>query len=204
MKRIAIAILTVAVVGAILFTGCVGAPPPAAPPAAPTPPPSPAPPAPPAPPPTTESLTYTNSEYGFLVEYPKDWDFQEGLVGTIVMFAGPFIMEEEYMINMNILAEELPEFPKMTVEDYAGVGEMQLKRVADYYEKVDEHSATIDDLPAIVRSYIADFEGVRQMQTQAYFLKENVAYVITYSAPVEFHDEYADCFGLVIGTFRFE
>lgn len=59
MKRIAIAILTVAVVGAILFIGCVGAPPAA--PSAEVPP--------------TEFRTY--SRYGFSFQYPKEFTLTE-------------------------------------------------------------------------------------------------------------------------------
>ena len=153
--------------------------------------------------PDIEILIYMNSEYGFSAEYPNDWEFEEGLMETIVLFAGPLVAEE-FMININILSEELHEFPKTTLEDYARLSEMGIKRSVDYYEKVDEHSSIIDGQPAIVRSYIAEMDGFRHMQTQAYFFKENVAYVITYAAPTEFHDEYYDCFELIIATLKFE
>ena len=171
----------------------------------PTPAPAPSPtptPAPSPPKPAIESLTYTNSEYGFSLEYPKDWDFEEGLMGTIVLFVGPFVEEEEFMINMNIMSEELLEFPKITLEDYAKIGEMGIRKMVENYKKIAEHSATIGDLPAIVLTYTAGSGVDMLMYSQAFFLEENVAYVISYAAPPEFHDEYVKSFELVISTFE--
>ncbi len=169
----------------------------------PAPAPSPTPtPAPPPPKPAIESLTYTNSEYGFSLEYPKDWDFEEGLMGTIILFAGPFVKGGEFMINMNMVSEELPEFPKITLEDYLKLSEMQIKKAMENYEKVGERSATIADLPAIVLTYTGGSGVDMLMYSQAFFLEENVAYVITYAAPPEFHDEYVKSFELVISTFE--
>ena len=125
-------------------------------------------------------------------------------MGTIVMFAGPFLKDEEFMINMNIMAEELPDFPKMTLEDYSKVGEMQMKQAFENYRSVEERPTTIADLPAIVRTYTWNYEGIKQMQTQAFFLKENVAYVVTYAATPKSHEQFCDCFEGVINSFKFE
>ena len=38
----------------------------------------------------------------------------------------------------------------------------------------------------------------------AVFIKDNVGYIITYDAPAEFYDEYADSFELVINSFKFQ
>lgn len=202
MKKLVIlcSVILFVLLPAALVVGCQQPAP--APSPTPTPAPAPPPPPPPPPPPAVETLTYTNSEYSFSCDYPKDWDFEEGLIGTIVLFAGPMVKGGEFMVNMNIVLEELPEFPKITLEDYLKLGEMQLKKVMENYQKVNEHSATICGLPAIVFTYTADFEGDKLMLTQALFLKENVAYVITYAAPPEFHDEYVKSFELVISSFE--
>jgi hypothetical protein len=39
---------------------------------------------------------------------------------------------------------------------------------------------------------------------QAFFIKGKVAYIITYDVVAEFHDQYADCFDLVISSLKFE
>jgi hypothetical protein len=213
MKKLAI-ICTLGLIAILAFASLVGceqetAPAPPEPaPSAPTPTPAPVPtpePEPqPIPPPAPETLTYINSEYGFSVEYPKDWDFEEGLMGVIVILAGPFLEEEPFMININIASEDLPKFPEMSLEDYFGVNKMQIKKMSENYEEVDKYDTTIGDCPAIVYTFTSDYEGTAMMQTQAYFLKENVAYVITYSATIQSHDQYYGCFEGVVSSFKFE
>jgi hypothetical protein len=213
MKKLAI-ICTLGLIAILVFislVGCEQEPAPALPepaPSAPTPTPAPVPtpePEPqPLPPPAPETLTYINSEYGFSVEYPKDWDFEEGLMGVIVVLAGPFLEEEQFMININITSEELPKFPKMSLEDYSRVSEMQIKKMAENYEEVDRYDTTIADCPAIMCTFTSDYEGIAMMQTQIYFLEENVAYVITYSATPQSHDQYYECFEGVVSSFKFE
>ena len=84
-----------------------------APPLTPTPTPS------PTPPPQMETLTYTDSEHGFSVEYPKDWDVQAGFMGPIVIFVGPVEEETGGAININIGATTPAESPEVTLEEYA-------------------------------------------------------------------------------------
>ena len=63
-----------------------------------TPPPTPS----PTPPPPMETLTYTDSEHGFSVEYPKDWYVPAVFMATIVTFVGPVEEETGRAINVNI------------------------------------------------------------------------------------------------------
>lgn len=160
---------------------------------------------PPPSPPTMESLTYTNSEYGFLVKYPKDWDFTEGITDTIVVFSGPFIAEEEVFINILIGAEELPKYPKWTLEDFVSTSKLQLKALMENYEDVDEYRTTVDDLPAIVSSFTYDMDGFTIMQTMVSFFKEeNVAYSIVYTATPTTNDESLDSLELMMSSFEFK
>jgi hypothetical protein len=157
-----------------------------------------------APPPTLETLTYTNSDYAFSVEYPKDWDFEENIFEAIVVFMGPSIEEREGRINIMIMLDEVPESPKLTLDDYHKLGEMNLKRGLENYYKVDQHSATVADLPAIVSSYTFDSGGAPVMQTQIIFLKENVFWTIGYTATPKCHSDYEDCLELLMTTFEFK
>ena len=200
MKRqvILCTIIMLVLLPAALVIGCQQ-PAPAPPAPAPTPPPAPP---PPPPPPTPETLTYTNSEYGFSCDYPKDWDVEEDLAGVVVAFAGPLAGEYDYMVNINIVTEELTS--KMTVEDYGRMGELHLKKAWPDYVNVHEYTTTISGLPAIVRTVTATVTDFPLKDIQAFLIKDKVAYIITYDVTVDSHDEYADCFELVISTFKFE
>jgi len=49
-----------------------------------------------------------------------------------------------------------------------------------------------------------DKETVELKDIGAIFIKDNVGYIITYDVPAKMHDEYKDCFELVIDSFEFE
>ena len=209
MKNLVIlyTVILVVLLSVVSVAGCKAeptpAPPaPAAPAPAPPPPSAPAPPPPPAPPPTPQTLTYTNSEYGFSCDYPKDWDVEEDLAGMVVVFAGPLVGEYDYMVNINTVTEELPS--KITVEDYGKMGELHLKKSFPDYVNVHEYTTTISGLPAIVRTFTATVTDFPLKDIQAFLIKDKVAYIITYDVTVDSHDEYADCFELVINSFKFK
>lgn len=154
--------------------------------------------------PAIASNTYTNSENGFTVEYPADWDLEEGISGTIVFFAGPAIGKTGGMININIVNENLPESPKVTLEDYNKLGELQVKKSVENYQKLEEHNSTVSGFPAILRTYSFDMQGLNIKGTQAIFLKDNVAYGITFTATPDTYADYAGCFDLVMNSFKLD
>jgi len=156
--------------------------------------------------PAIEGLKYTNFEYGFSVEYPKDWDVMEDFLGMVFVFMGPLVLEETYYININLGTEQLTS--DISVKDYAKMVELTTKRTNTGYNKVNEYSTTISEQPAIVLTCTATVEQegmtVELKDSVAVFIKDNVGYIITYDVPDEFHSQYADCFDLVISSFRFE
>ncbi len=151
-----------------------------------------------------KSLTYTNSEYSFSVDYPADWDVREDLDGLVVVFAGPSVLEGIYDININVLAERLRK--KMTLKDYVMASDLKAIQTIPNYRKVQAEATTVSGLPAIV--FVATLavkcngKKVSLKNKYAIFIKDKVAYTITYDTPAQFHDEYADCFDLVISSFK--
>ena len=156
--------------------------------------------------PAVESLAYTNSEYGFSVEYPKDWGILEDYMGTVVAFMGPLVLEETYYVNINVITEQLLE--DMMLKDYVKAVELNTKRAFIDYEKVSEYSTTLDGLPAtvLISTCTIQEEGTKYAlkDSIAICINDNVGYIITYDVPVELYDPYTDCFDLVVSTLKFE
>ncbi|MFC1969845.1 PsbP-related protein [Chloroflexota bacterium] len=158
----------------------------------------------PTPPPPLETLTYTDSEHGFSVEYPKDWEIQAGFMGTIVTFTGPVEEETGGAINVNIGATTPAEPPEVTLEEYVRLFQLGVEEDAKNYEKVDEYDAVVDDLAAIVWTWKEDFAGTTLTVTMAFFMKEDVVYGISYGATSEVYGDYLGCFELVLDSFKFD
>jgi len=166
-------------------------------------------------PPTTpeETDTYTNSEYGFSVDYYKDWDVMEDYLGAVVGFMGPSVLEvggtHPYYANINIMTTPLPQdMTDIPLKDRVAATMLNLKRTYADFNKVEEYSTTISGVPAtvVVVTLTGEILGteVSVKNKVAIFMKDEVGYSITYNVPAEFYDEYADSFDLAINSFKFD
>jgi hypothetical protein len=152
---------------------------------------------------TLTGKTYSNSQYGFSIQYPADWPPKEGASGTIVIFAGPAVTATGGIININITSEKLPDSPKMSVSDYAKAGETQLQNAFANYAKASESNATIGGQPAVVRVFTGSINNISLKFAQAYLIKGNLSYIITYTSTPDMFDKYSDFFNLAITSFKF-
>ena len=106
--------------------------------------------------------------------------------------------------SIGIMSVELPEYPKVTLEDYYSHCRMQLINKMENEKPVLEGDTTIGGLPAKTLMYIVRGETYAFMVSWAFFLKENRSYFITYDTYPECHADYVDCFELMLSTFKFE
>jgi serine/threonine-protein kinase len=154
--------------------------------------------------PTIASKTYTNIENGFSCQYPADWGLEENLMGTLVVFAKPLTSKNDFMININIMKEELPQFPEISAEDYAKITGLKISTSVEKYQKLEEHNTTIGIVNAIIYTYTFNINDNAVKQSQAYFIMETTAYCITYSATPDSYDDNVAYFDLVLNSFTFE
>ena len=159
--------------------------------------------------PAIESKTYTSSEHSFSVEYPADWDFFDDLPeeelakGVAVIFVSLTSPEDEQSTKIIIQANRLTFKP--SCEEYAEIFESNvLKKNLPDYAKLDEQNTTINDIPALTRTFTATMNGVLYKVLQTYFPKEDIGYMITYNAPADSYDKYKDCCDLSMSTFKLE
>ena len=159
-------------------------------------------------PPSTgiETELYTNSEYGFSIEYPTDWDLEEDYMGTVVFFAGP-LLENRYMVNVNVLIEEVPE--EMTVRDCAKAFVLTAKKTYENFQKIEEYKTTTidgdDAIVDVITLTITEGEQVFALKdATAMIVRDKKAYGITYDVLENYHDEYLYSFNEAIRTFKFQ
>jgi hypothetical protein len=143
-------------------------------------------------------LTYTNEEYGFLIEYPKDWVVNEEYMGFPVLFAGP--IKEDFAINVIVRIEELPTM--MTADEYAKAGR---ESFLEEWKIVKTFNDTINGEP--VSGHILTIKtegGIVAKQMQAIFVHDKRAYMIVFSAASSTYDEAdEDYFDPMLRSFKF-
>jgi len=212
MKKIAIALLTVAVVGAILFAGCVGGPPPAAPPAeAPLEPQIPA-----------HYTTYTDEADLFSISYPPDWEpalfliedigkATEELLTSIeadlpleqtrtIFFAG-LPTETGYEPNVNVVVESLP---GIWTHDEVVEAEIQgIKDVVEDYHEFSRVKTTIDDREATIVDWEGTFPQIGRFRNfQALILVGKVAWIVTCFPPEGEFSKWESDFHAIVRSLR--
>jgi hypothetical protein len=155
--------------------------------------------------PQIETLTYTNPEYGFSVDYPAAWEVKEGWRDSVVTFKGPMVLEGagyELHATTLIAIEQLRR--DMTLQDYvmAIEADQQTSLLKSTY-----YRSTMGGVPAIVGEWTIDVnmenEKIRLKDLVVIFIKDNVGYVIAYDIPLEFHDNYLKAFSMALRTFKF-
>ena len=158
--------------------------------------------------PAIASKTYSNSEHNFSVEYPADWDLKKTLTdfekstGVLAIIEGPKSVKYNHRTSIMIEADKCPS--NFTAEEFAKAVEQQIltKNMKDF-TNLKEQKSTVSGIPALVKTFAATVNNLPLKDIQAYLIKGNFAYTITYQVTTDLHDEYIGCFDLAIRTFKF-
>ncbi|MCK4347035.1 MAG: hypothetical protein KAW47_00315 [Thermoplasmatales archaeon] len=172
-KTIAILIAIVAMAVAGMFAGCIN---------------------------NSEYKTHTNSNYGFSIEYPKDWEVDDS--GGSVQFGGKI---DYYITAVTIIIQEIPS--SITVQEYAKTVELGIKGAVPYYHLEEKYNTTIEGEPAVVMVYTCIFEEAKPLvfkQKNIIFIKDGIGYSLSSFSLEEIYDK-ADkmYFEKIMQSFRF-
>jgi hypothetical protein len=147
---------------------------------------------------------YQNEELGYSCRYPADWEFQANPGGTLVLFAGPMDSDNVFRININIIIEELVDYADISLDDYTEISEIQFQESLDDYQRLALNDTSISGMTAKLITYSFALDTLEIKGTQAFFIRDNIAYIITYSATPETYSEYYPEFELVFMSFNFK
>ncbi|MBN1160425.1 MAG: hypothetical protein JXA17_00540 [Dehalococcoidales bacterium] len=154
----------------------------------------------------TQSIgeTYENEKFGFSCQYPTDWELQAHPAGTLVLFAGPMDADGEFRINISVFIEELLGYPGISLDEYTEISEIQFQESLDDYQRLALSDTTISEMTAKLITYSFGIENLKIKGAQAFFIRNNIAYIITYSATLETYSEYYTEFELVFMSFNLD
>jgi hypothetical protein len=146
--------------------------------------------------------SYSNSNFGFKVNYPTDWQFKEfedQLLGKGVYFTST----DEYIAeNIVIQIQDLSSQP-MSLEEYNELSLNQAPQLVEEFELDSESDYTISgyDAKRIIYTGIQNELDMKWMTT--YTIKDNNAYVIAYTGLTDSYDSYLPIANQIIDSFQF-
>ncbi|MEJ2740432.1 MAG: PsbP-related protein, partial [Dehalococcoidia bacterium] len=145
---------------------------------------------------------YSNSEYEFYLNYPKDWsEMPESIIGLEAdIVTGVWAPSEEYGITTNVLVarEKLPE--GMDIDTYFELAQQSFAEGPPV--TISKDRITVDDIPGIKWTYRSpSAESVTQMHVS--FIRENTAWVLIFTCAEQAFDANKAIFDLIIDSYRF-
>ncbi len=155
------------------------------------------------------TLTYKNDAHGFIVQYPLDWQNQQGQPGDniIVSFVSPLKdSQDRFAETFNVGVEDLP-FPNYPLDKYSESAMGQLKSVFPEFrlEHLDAN-ASLSGYTAYRIDYtyvINTQEGpIKIKNLQVWTINGNSAYILTFGMESSKYSDFSPLIENIINSFK--
>jgi len=129
-------------------------------------------------------LTYDSPDYGIRIKYPADWAKQEQVMGAVVAFFAPTEGPSDiFQDNVNIIVQDLSAQP-MTLDEYTELSLGQIEQFITDPSILDSSAVTLADIPGHKIVYTGKQGQYDLKWMQVWTVKNDKAYVISYTAEV--------------------
>lgn len=151
----------------------------------------------------TAGLTsYENKAYGIKINYPSDWARNEGSMGTVAMFLSPLESSSDtFRENVNIIVQDLSAQP-MTLKEYTDLSLAQIGEFVTDSNVISSTATVIDGNPANSIIYTGRQGQYIFKWMQAWAIKDNKAYVLTYTANEDTYNAFLSMVQEMLGSFE--
>lgn len=152
--------------------------------------------------PQSPSNLYENNIYGFSIEYPKNWKFEENSDsdrGTIIVSFSP---TQNDFVNFNIMVENVGGF---TSNEYVEASKNYLSQSLENNDinYTYEGNMTIDNQEAYFFEFAWNFQGNPFQTKSVILINGKNAYIIKFSSLQDMFENDVIDFEKIISTFRF-
>jgi hypothetical protein len=133
-------------------------------------------------------LTYTNLDYGISIDYPEDWEIEEGFLGSIASFTSPLVGDsDDFSENANLAFEPVS---GMSLDEYVDLSIENIGQIANDFELISDSPTTISNNAArkLVYTHAAGQYELKVMQTIS--LANAGAYIFTFTALIAEYSNY--------------
>lgn len=150
---------------------------------------------------------YRNEKYRFEIHYPSNWTRQEQEpFGTLALIFVAFLSPQEsasdmFLENINITVQDLSNQP-MTLDEYTNLSINQMSQYITDFNIIDSSVTTLVGNPAHKIVYTGK-EGQNNLKwMQIWTIKDNKAYVITYTAKIDTYSNFLGTIQQMINSFK--
>lgn len=146
-------------------------------------------------------VAYSDDKGAFTIAHPSEWTIQEDYFGTNVMFMSPLTDGDTFQENFSVLSQDLP----AGTPDLSGYEDMvteQLKAYITDFELVSSEDVEMGDLTGQKLSYKGTQGESAIAWVQAYTIKNDVVYVLTFTAEQGQEEGFMADVDQMIETFR--
>lgn len=145
--------------------------------------------------------TYRNEEYRFEIKYPSNWIKKEQVMGSVVVFLSPRESASDiFQENLNVMIQDLSTQP-MTPEEYLDLSLNQIRQITDS-NIIDLSETTLVNSPAHKIVYTGKYNQHNLKWMQVWTIKNNKAYIITYTAEIDKYSDFLEIIQKMINSFK--
>lgn len=149
----------------------------------------------------TTWLTYTDNVNHFTLKYPETWIKKSGV--NMIAFLSPRENEKDsFQENVNLLLQDLSQ-QKMNLEQYTALTRKQIIDNFGASAIVSTKPTTFAGQQSEEFIYNMNFQGRQLKIRQYWFIKNNLAYLFTFTAEPSQYSKYESLAMEIINSFKF-
>ena len=154
---------------------------------------------------TNNMETYKNSDYGFEIKYPSDWQKNEQVEGVVVAFLSPKKnASDTFQENLNILVQDLSIFPfnqSMTLSEFTNLSVELIKQSIPDSKILESITVNLSGSQAYKVVFTGGQGQYNLKWMQIGIIKDNKAYIISYTAMADKYDGFLETIQKMIDSF---
>lgn len=145
--------------------------------------------------------TYVDSLGKFKIAYPDDW-ITKNNHNSIVFISPKENDNDSFQENVNIILQDLSN-NRMTLDQYTSLTEKQVQEHLGSSAIKSIMDRTLAGVRAKELIFDMNYKGANLKVRQDWFIKNNIAYLFTYTAETSQYDGYSKMANQIVASFKF-
>lgn len=147
-------------------------------------------------------VTYRNGEKRFSIDFPENWEQQEGVMGTAVAAVRPQKPGDFFRENVNVVVEDLS--VSMDADEYLKANLATMRKYLTDFKVHQKGNMTLDGRASRWIVYGHRMGQLKLKVLAVFLMNDQRGYVITSTSTPQRFSSYRKLFEKIAGTFRLE